>query len=66
LNRITIIGNPHDTPENFEFGLKLAAEGKLKVLVDQVLPLSEAVHAHQLVEARGGIGKVLLDPTKMA
>jgi NADPH:quinone reductase len=66
LNRITIIGNPHDTPENFELGLKLAAEGKLKVLIDQVLPLSEAVHAHRLVEARGGTGKILLDPTQTA
>lgn len=66
LNRITIIGNPHDTPENFELGLKLAAEGKLKVLIDQVLPLSEAVHAHRLVEARDGTGKILLDPTQTA
>jgi NADPH2:quinone reductase len=66
LNRITIIGNPHDTPENFELGLKLAAEGKLKVLIDQVLPLSQAVHAHRLVEARGGTGKILLDPTQTA
>jgi NADPH:quinone reductase len=66
LNRITIIGDPHDTPENFELGLKLAAQGKLKVLIDQVLPLSEATHAHQLVEARDGIGKVLLDPTQIA
>jgi hypothetical protein len=27
-----------------------------------VLPLSEAVHAHRLVEARDGTGKILLDP----
>jgi NADPH:quinone reductase len=66
LNRITIIGDPRDTPENFELGLKLAAEGKLKVLVDQVLPLSQAARAHQLVEARDGIGKILLDPTQVA
>jgi len=66
LNRITVIGDPLDTPENFELGLKLAAQGRLKVLVDQVLPLSAAAHAHRLVEARGGIGKILLDPTQMA
>ena len=66
LNRITVIGDPLDTPENFELGLKLAAQGRLKVLVDQVLPLSVAAHAHRLVEARGGIGKILLDPTQMA
>jgi NADPH:quinone reductase-like Zn-dependent oxidoreductase len=38
----------------------VAAEGKLKVLVDQVLPLSEARRAHELVERRAGIGKVVL------
>jgi NADPH2:quinone reductase len=66
LNRISIIGNPLDTPENFELGLNLAAQGKLKVLIDQVLPLSEAAHAHELVESRDAIGKVLLDPVQVA
>jgi NADPH:quinone reductase-like Zn-dependent oxidoreductase len=66
LSRITIIGDPFDTPENFELGLKLAAEGKLKVLVDEVLPLSAAAEAHRRVESREGVGKVLLDPTRAA
>jgi NADPH:quinone reductase len=66
LNRITVIGDPLDTPENFELGLKLAAQGQLKVLIDHVLPLSAAAHAHEMVEARDGIGKVLLDPTRTA
>jgi hypothetical protein len=30
-----------------------------------VLPLSEAAKAHELVESRGGIGKVVLDPTRL-
>ena len=29
------------------------------------LPLSEAPRAHEIVESRGGIGKVILDPTKL-
>jgi NADPH2:quinone reductase len=66
LNRITIVGDALHTQENLELGLQLAAEGKLKVMIDQVLPLSEAVHAHHLAEARGGIGKILLDPTQIA
>ena len=64
LNRITIIGDPLDTPESYELSLKLAAQGRLKVLIDQVFPLSEAAQAHHLVEARTGVGKVLLDPTR--
>ncbi len=62
LNVITIFGNPIDTPDNFKLALKVAAEGKLKVLIDQVLPLEEARRAHEIVEARAGIGKVVLTP----
>ena len=60
LNVITIFGNPIDTPDNFRLALKVAAEGKLKVLIDKVLPLGEAVRAHEIVEQRAGIGKVVL------
>lgn len=63
LNRISVFGNPYDTPENFELGLKFATEGRLKALIDQVLPLSEAAHAHELAERRSGIGKILLTPS---
>jgi NADPH:quinone reductase-like Zn-dependent oxidoreductase len=60
LNVITIFGNPIDTPDNFRLALSVAAEGKLKVLIDQVLPLEEARKAHEIVETRSGIGKVVL------
>src|SRR4029078_2006837 len=60
LNFITIYGNPGDTPENFKLAVKVAAEGKLKVLIDKVFPLKDARQAHELVEARSGIGKVVL------
>jgi NADPH:quinone reductase len=62
LNVITIFGNPIDTPDNFKLALKLAAEGKLKVLIDEVLPLKDARRAHEIVEERSGIGKVVLTP----
>ena len=61
LNRITIFGNPFDTPENFKLGMMFAAEGQLKALINRVLPLSEAAGAHELAERRDGIGKILLD-----
>src|SRR3954468_11940269 len=54
LNVITIFGNPIDTPDNFRLALQVAAEGKLKVLIDEVLPLQEARRAHEIVEARSG------------
>jgi NADPH:quinone reductase len=62
LNVITIIGNPIDTADNFKLALELAAAGKLKVLIDQVLPLKDARRAHEIVEQRSGIGKVVLTP----
>ena len=64
LNHITIIGAPSETGVDVDMSLRVAAEGRLKVMVDQVLPLSQAAHAHELVDARGGLGKVLLDPTR--
>jgi hypothetical protein len=45
------------TSKNFELALKFAADGKLKTLIDQVLPLSEAAAAHRRAEAGGGIGR---------
>jgi NADPH2:quinone reductase len=65
LNRITIIGDPRDTPDAFELGLRAAAEGRMRVLIDKVLPLSQAVLAHEIAEARDGLGKILLDPTRL-
>ena len=62
LNVITIFGNPIDTPDNFRLALQVAAEGKLKVLIDKVLPLQEARRAHEIVEERSGVGKVVLTP----
>jgi NADPH:quinone reductase-like Zn-dependent oxidoreductase len=44
--------------------MDMAAQGRFKALIDCVLPLSEAVRAHEIVEGRGGIGKVILDPTR--
>ncbi len=65
LNGITIFGDPRDSPDSFEVALRAAAEGKLRVLIDQILPLSQAVLAHELAEARDGLGKVLLDVTRV-
>jgi NADPH:quinone reductase len=63
LNANTIIGTfGRITPADVEQGLRAAAEGRYRVLIDRVLPLAEAAKAHRLVEARSGIGKVILQP----
>jgi NADPH:quinone reductase len=66
LNHITIIGATGEGATDVRLSLEAAAQGKFKALVDQVMPLSEAVRAHELVAGRGGLGKVILEPTRLA
>jgi NADPH2:quinone reductase len=42
--------------------MRAAAEGSLTAWIDRVLPLEEAARAHELLEGRHTMGKVLLDP----
>jgi len=64
-NHLTIIGATGETPEDVTLSLKAAAEGKFKVVIDRIMPLSQAVQAHEWIESRAGIGKVILDPTEL-
>jgi NADPH2:quinone reductase len=64
-NQLTIIGAVGENKDDVSLSLKAAAEGRFKALIDCVLPLSQAAHAHELVESRAGIGKVILDPTRI-
>lgn len=63
LNQLTIYGTFGKVlPTDVELGLRAAAEGRYRVLIDKVLPLAEAPAAHRLVDARTGTGKVILQP----
>jgi NADPH2:quinone reductase len=42
--------------------LQAVAEGKLRVVIDKVFPLSEAAAAHEYIESRQAFGRVLLTP----
>lgn len=61
--KITILGSAGSTMENVRDALKAAGEGKIKVNIEKVFPLSRIVEAHKLVEAGAVPGKVILDPT---
>lgn len=41
--------------------LPLFASGAVRVVVDTVIPMPQAARAHQLLEAKGTVGKVILD-----
>jgi NADPH:quinone reductase-like Zn-dependent oxidoreductase len=42
--------------------IRLLEEGKIRPIIDRVLPLSEARQAHRLLEGRQQFGKVVLVP----
>lgn len=65
INHLTVIGATGEAATDFTSSLEAAANGKFKVLIDCILPLSEAVQAHEIVDRRSGLGKVVLDPTRM-
>jgi NADPH:quinone reductase-like Zn-dependent oxidoreductase len=52
-----------DRMEDLARSLQLAGEGSIEVLIDRVMPLSQAVEAHHLVARNETLGKVVLDPT---
>jgi NADPH:quinone reductase len=62
-HRITIMGSPFSRGEDAMPALNDAAAGKMRVLVERVMPLSEAVEAHRLVESSPATGKIILDPS---
>ena len=62
-SKITILGSSGSTRQNVEDALKVAAEGKIKVNIEKVYPLSELADAHRLVEAGAVPAKVIIDPT---
>lgn len=64
-NQITIIGATGETKDDVRLSLQAAADGRFKALIDCVLPLSQAARAHEIVESRSGVGKVILDPTRV-
>ena len=62
-NNIMIKGQPGSDPADLPRCFNAAAEGKIKVRIAHVLPLSQAIKAHKLMEGDQGMGKIVLDPT---
>ena len=60
---ITIMGSPRSRHADAEPCLKAAAEGKMRVLIERILPLKDAAEAHRLVESSPATGKIILDPS---
>jgi NADPH:quinone reductase-like Zn-dependent oxidoreductase len=60
--QLSIIGSNRGTKRELQTLVKLLEEGKLRPVVDRVLPLTQAREGHRLVEERRVFGKVVLVP----
>ena len=59
---LTLLGSFMGSKAELLEAMKFVAQGKIRAVVDRVLPLSEARQAHELMESRGQFGKIALDP----
>lgn len=66
LKEITVIGATGHARADIAVSLQAAAEGRFKALIARILPLAQAPFAHELVESRATLGKIVLDPTQAA
>ena len=57
---LTLLGSFMGSKAEFLEAMKFVATGKIRAIVDRVLPLNEARAAHELIESRGQFGKVVL------
>ncbi len=63
LFQLHIVGEPREQPGGLVKAFEKAGEGGVKTIIDTVLPLSQAAEGQRRVAGRGGVGKVILDPT---
>ncbi len=59
---LNILGSFMGSKAELLEAMKFVEQGKIRAVVDRVLPLSEARQAHELIENRAQFGKVVLNP----
>lgn len=62
FRHLTLLGSFMGSKAELLEAMKFVAAGKIRAVVDRVLPLSEARQAHELIESRAQFGKVVLKP----
>lgn len=62
LKSLRLIGGLGGSKQAYDLAMRAAGDGKLKVNVAHVMPLSEVRRAHEIIADRDTLGKVLLSP----
>ncbi len=60
FRHIRLQGTTMGSPEEFRTMLEFVAENRIEPVIDRVLPMDQAVEAHQLMENFGQTGKIVL------
>jgi len=58
------VGTPDRAPDAVEIGMQLLASGELRLRSQQTIPMSQAAHAHRLLEENHVHHKLLLEAAK--
>jgi D-arabinose 1-dehydrogenase-like Zn-dependent alcohol dehydrogenase len=64
MRRLRIIGAAGTSLADVEKALAAARQGKVRAIINQILPLRDAAEAHRIVENNQIAGKIILDPTQ--
>ncbi len=59
---LSILGSYMGSKAELHQVVRLLGEGKLRAVIDRVLPLAECRRAHEILEAREQFGKIVLNP----
>ena len=62
FRHLTILGSFMGSKAELLEAMKFVEQGKIRAVVDRVLPLAEARRAHELLENRAQFGKIVLRP----
>ena len=62
FRQLEVIGSTMGSRSELMAALEGVFEGKLKAVVDSVMPMSEAAEAHRRIESRSVFGKLVLTP----
>jgi NADPH2:quinone reductase len=65
LRRLRVIGVAGTNLADVHRALEAASAGKIRAIIDRIIPLRKAAEAHQTLEQNQTLGKIILDPTQI-